>query len=149
MYRFSGVSLGRLLTCHDDLQQICRYLITRMDVSILEGHRDKLRHLRLLEMGRSKNPNSKHLKEPSHAVDVAPYPIVWPNPSIYRNEDAMAMARMAYMLGLAQGWADANGIPLRHGLDWDGDGEIRDTEFYDLVHMELTDAAPTDRDPDI
>jgi len=59
-------------------------------------------------------------------VDVAPYPIQWKD-----------RERFHYMGGIVRGVASQMGVKVRWGGDWDSDGEIKDNNFDDLVHIEL------------
>lgn len=70
--------------------------------------------------------DSKHLALPSRAVDVAPYPINWGDKK-----------RFYHFAGYVQGLAAQLGISLRWGGDWDGDNDLNDQTFFDLVHFEL------------
>lgn len=76
---FSKNSTEKLLTCHEDLQTVCRELIKQYDFSVLCGHRGQIEQDQAVAAGTSKVnwPNSAHNKQPSCAVDIAPYPINW------------------------------------------------------------------------
>ena len=73
---------------------------------------------------------SRHNYYPSLAVDVAPYPIDW--------KDLRAFAAVAKIV---QEEAEALGIDIRWGGDWDRDGEWKDERFLDMPHYELVGAA--------
>ena len=125
---FSTRSKSRLMGCHPDLQRLFEEVCKTHDCTILEGHRDKKRQDDAFRSGLSKLrfPQSKHNRYPSHAVDVIPYPI-----------DFSDVKRI-----YAFGWfvletAKKMGIKIRWGGDWDGDGDIKDQKFNDLVHFEL------------
>ena len=62
------------------------------------------------------------------AVDVAPYPIAWDD-----------RERQTLFAGYVLATAKALGVELRWGGDWDGDTEVRDNQFDDLVHFELVE----------
>lgn len=81
MYKFSKQSQDRLNTSHPLLQEICNELIKEMDFTVLCGYRDKVAQNEAFSKGSSKLkfPKSKHNKNPSLAVDLAPYPIDWNN----------------------------------------------------------------------
>src|SRR5437899_12949534 len=87
--------------------------------------------------------DSKHVVGPkrplSLAVDVAPYPVVWPNPpgGSWSVGDLHALGRFYYFAGVVKTRALALGIPLRWGGDWDGDNDVFDQTFDDLVHFEI------------
>tara|TARA_R100001480_G_scaffold141978_1_gene139407 strand:- start:238 stop:531 length:294 start_codon:yes stop_codon:yes gene_type:complete len=95
-----------------------------MDVTIIEGVRTKERQEELLSKGATKTRFSKHID--GKAVDLAPYPIDW--------EDR---ERFHYMGGMLRGIAQQLGVKARWGGDWDSDGEIKDNNFDDLVHIEI------------
>ena len=71
-------------------------------------------------------PDGKHNTEPSLAVDVCPYPVVWDD-----------RERQTLFAGYVLATAKAMGIDLRWGGDWDRDTEVRDNSFDDLVHFEI------------
>lgn len=134
MRKFSNRSSERLNQCDKRLQRLLRTALQYMDLTVLEGHRDKETqneyYSTRLPNGERRTkvqwPNSKHNSSPSLAVDVAPYPIDW--------EDR---ERFHLMGGLIMGLALAEGIDLRWGGDWDKDGEVSDNGFDDLVHFEI------------
>ena len=95
-----------------------------MDVTIIEGVRSAKRQEELLKKGATKVKYSKHMD--GKAVDLAPYPIDW------NDRD-----RFHYMGGMIRGIAKQLNIPVRWGGDWDGDGEVKDNGFDDLVHVEI------------
>jgi peptidoglycan LD-endopeptidase CwlK len=130
MARFSKKSQARLDSCHKDLERVFDKVLEngRWDCSILEGYRSPERQNELFRQKLSEvsGGNSKHNYLPSLAVDVAPYPIDWKNLERFRRFGE-------YVLGVA----DSLGIKLRWGGDWDGDTDIKDQKFNDLVHFEL------------
>lgn len=130
MYKFSQKSLDKLSTIDSRLVDILKIAIQHVDFTILEGHRSKDRQQDMFVTGRSKlqYPKSKHNKEPSLAVDIAPYPIDWDDGE-----------RFAHLAGLIKGIGISKGIKIRWGGDWDMDGELSDNRFNDLPHLELTD----------
>lgn len=81
MPQFSKISEKRLQTCHPDIVAVCRELIKQYDFAVLCGHRTKAEQNKAFERGNSRliYPQSAHNKTPSHAVDIAPYPIDWGN----------------------------------------------------------------------
>ncbi len=131
MPHFSQKSRERLRTCDESLQRIFNEVVRQFDCVILEGHRDKARQNSLNMEGKSQVtwPNSKHNSTPSHAVDVAPYPLDWND-----------RERFTYFAGVVMGTAAGMGIELRWGGDWDRDTEVKDNSFDDLVHFELRDS---------
>ena len=132
MPSFSARSMARLLSCEQQLVDVFLKVVERHDCTILCGLRSEERQRVAYEEGLSTKqwPDSMHnAKEGwmrSLAVDVAPYPIDW--------DDHQRFNRFAfYVLGVA----DQMGVPLRWGGNWDGDAELDDQTFYDLVHFEL------------
>jgi len=128
MPKFSEASKKKLLTCAEPLQIICNEAIEIFDFTVLEGQRSEARQAAMYEQGLSKLlwPNSKHNKEPSMAIDVAPYPIDW------NNEE-----RFYLLAGIFFAIAKRHNIKLRWGGDWDRDWQFNDQTFNDLPHFEL------------
>lgn len=71
-------------------------------------------------------------------MDVAPYPIDWGTEGS-AEERRKALARFYHFAGYVLAVADAQGVGLRWGGDWDGDQTFTDQAFDDLVHFELLD----------
>jgi len=124
MYRFGKRSKERLKGVKPELINVINQLIKIMDVTVIEGLRSQKRQDELVAKGASKTRYSKHIE--GRAVDIAPYPINW--------EDR---ERFHYMGGMLRGIAQNMGVSIRWGGDWDSDGEIKDNNFDDLVHVEL------------
>jgi peptidoglycan L-alanyl-D-glutamate endopeptidase CwlK len=126
--QFSETSKHKLSTCDPQLQELFNAVIEIFDCVILEGHREEERQNWLYSRGASKlqYPNSKHNQAPSKAVDVSPYPVDWQN-----------YHRFYLFSGFVLGAAWRMGINIRWGGDWDGDKDITDQTFNDLVHFEL------------
>jgi len=104
--------------------EVCMYF----DCTIITGHRNREEQTKKFGAGLSKKmyPHSKHNSLPSMAVDVAPYPIDWADRD-----------RFHYFAGFVMGIAKKRGIKLRWGGDWDGDTEVKDNNFDDLLHFEI------------
>mgnify|MGYP003120172875 CR=1 FL=1 len=128
MAKFGNTSLRRLKTCDARIVKVFQTVVKTFDCTVLEGHRTKERQKELVAEGKSKTMKSKHLYDPSRAIDIAPYPIDW--------EDR---ERFTYFAGFVMGVASQLGIELRWGGDWDQDTEVKDNRFDDLVHFELMD----------
>lgn len=135
MPRFSRKSLKKLSQCDDRLQRVFNEVIKHRDCTILEGNRDKGTQDEYFRTGKSKvkYPNSKHNSLPSQAVDVAPY---FPNSPHIRWSD---IESFAYFSGFVIGIAASMGIKLRHGADWDQDGDTTDQSFMDWPHFEIVE----------
>ena len=128
MNRFSKKSERNLSSCHPDLQRLFRVVLEIRDCKIVEGHRIKEIQDQYFnaDLSRVMWPNSKHNHRPSLGVDVAPYPIDW--------DDELSFYHFA---GIVRGVSEIMEIPIRWGGDWDGDGDLHDQTFMDLVHFEL------------
>jgi len=131
MYSYSKKSKEKLAQCNTDLQMIFNKAITFYDHTVLEGHRGKERQNELYRQGKSNVqwPDGNHNKEPSDALDAAPYPIDWSN-------SPKNTARFYHFAGFIKGLGAAHGIKIRWGGDWDGDNDFTDQTFDDLVHFE-------------
>ena len=99
-----------------------------MDFTICCGHRNEADQDEAFHMGLSKKhwPESKHNREPSEAIDIAPWPIDW------KDENAFY-----HLAGIVRAEAKRLGLPIRWGGDWDGDFDLQDQTFMDLGHFEL------------
>lgn len=131
-YQLSQSSENNLLTCDKRLQMVAYRAIDIIDFTVLEGRRSKERQNRLYEQGKSKVqwPDSKHnVEDPddlSKAFDLAPYPIDWDH-----KDEFILLGGVMITL------AHEMGVPLRWGGDWDGDNDLYDQSFDDLVHFEI------------
>jgi len=134
--KFSSRSRAALDSCDARLVRLFDEVVKRYDCAVLEGRRSKERQAELVRAGKSKTMNSKHLRDPSMACDVVPYPVDWTR----RGQD-----RMRHFAGYVFGVANQLGISgLVWGGDWDGDvftdkRGMTDQSFYDLPHFELSD----------
>ena len=131
MPSFSARSRSKLSTCDWDLQKVFNEVIKHFDCTVLTGRRGKEEQDEKYRQGLSKVqwPNSKHnavAPDLSRACDAAPYPIDWND-----------TARFYYFAGFVMATAKSMGVELRFGGDWDGDTEVLDQTFMDLVHFEV------------
>lgn len=134
-FRYSKSSKDKLNTCHPDLQKLLNKAIEYYDITIIEGIRTKERQEELVRTGKSKTMNSKHLDQGdgySHAVDCALYPIDW-------SDRERFVLLQGYLNGLADMMYESGQIShrLRLGVDWDGDGNIKEHSFFDGPHIEI------------
>lgn len=131
MPAFSDLSNQRLDTCHPDLQRLFRAVVKEVDCTIVEGHRNRTRQNLMVKEGKSKVewPKSKHNPMPSEAVDVAPY--------IFKKGISWDRNQCSYFAGRVKEIAIKLGVNIRWGGDWDGDGDLNDQTFNDLIHFEL------------
>lgn len=127
MYQYSKSSKLKLLQAQQGLQLIAFELIQIMDVTIIETSRTVRRQTELVEAGKSRTMQSKHLIKPySYAMDIAPYPIDW--------EDVRAFY---FMAGAVKTIADKAKIKIRWGGDWNGGNDFKGNSWDDLAHFEL------------
>lgn len=135
MYKFGKKSQQHLKTLHPDLQKILNIGIKYYDITIIEGVRTLERQEELVKTGMSKTMNSKHLAQEdgySHAVDCAIYPIDW-------NDRERFVLLQGFLKGVSDMLYEQGQIShrLRLGVDWDGDGDIKEHSFFDGPHVEL------------
>ena len=126
MYKFGKRSRDRLKGVDSRLVNVLNELIKIMDVTVIEGLRSAERQEELLAKGATKVKYSKHME--GKAVDICPYPIDWDDRD-----------RFHYMGGMIRGIAKQLNVNVRWGGDWDSDGEVKDNNFDDLVHIEIKD----------
>lgn len=112
-------SLNRLSTCDEKLQKLVKELSSKMEITVLCGHRGEADQEAAFKAGNSKlqYPNSKHNSLPSKAVDIAPYPIDWKD-----------LKRFNEMCNKVESIAAKLGIKIRLG---------RTFKFVDMPHVEL------------
>lgn len=104
-----------------------------MDFSIIEGHRTPQRQLELYNQGLSQiKEDGKHNAVPSLAIDILPYPANVNGVNVWKDKQ-----RFSVLAGLMLAAAAEEGVKLRWGGDWDGDGNNSDSSFLDLPHFEL------------
>jgi len=78
-------------------------------------------------------PDSKHNSLPAMAIDMCPYPEMWESMPAFKALRKLVLAEWKLMKkeGLTGGY------DLRHGADWDMDGDTTDQTFMDWPHWEL------------
>lgn len=134
MPKFSQESFSKLSTCHIELQTLFYEVIRHFDCQVLEGFRNEEEQEKAFDAGNTKLhwPNGRHNRNPSMAVDVAPYPVDWKNTKRF-------YWFAGYVMGIAQRLKDEGKMTysVRFGGDWDSDKDINDQTFNDLVHFEL------------
>lgn len=108
------------------------------DISLTTGFRSQVIQNEKYLTGKSKTPwpRSKHNKKPSLAVDLQPYPMPARKEKLW--------AALAYIAGRIIEIGVEEGIALRWGGDWDGDGDLTDQNFDDLFHIEIKNDTKTD-----
>ena len=129
-------SQAKLNSCHPDLIRLFNEVVKSIDCTILFGHRTLEEQQAAFRAGKSHcdgiTKKSNHQSVPSQAVDVSPWPLVMHGVSIW--EDPI---RFAYFAGQVKAKADALGIKVRWGGDWNGDGSTRDSQLVDMPHFEV------------
>jgi len=123
-------SMERLNTCDPRLQNIITSVVEHFDCTVTCGHRTEEEQEEAFRTGKStvQFPNSKHNSLPSKAVDVVPCPVDWND-----------LKRFYYFAGFVMATAEAQGVKLRFGGDWNGDTQVKDNNFNDLPHFEIVD----------
>jgi len=118
----------RLDELNPDLKRVILRAAQGRDIIVIEGHRGEKKQNEYFYQGKSKVkwPDGKHNTIPSEAVDIAPYPLDWNDIDSFI--DLAVDVRKAAVL---------EGVPIRWGGDWDGDGDLKDQKFNDLVHYEI------------
>lgn len=145
MNSFGDASKTRLATCDPRLIALFEDVVQRYDCQIIQGARSLTDEQANIAKGVSKltDPlSSKHVVGPQRplalAVDVAPYPVAWPDANtMTRVQYVHTIARFYHFAGYVKARAAALGIALRWGGDWDSDGDFSDQAFDDLDHFEL------------
>jgi peptidoglycan L-alanyl-D-glutamate endopeptidase CwlK len=133
MPQYSDRSKKYLGQCDLRLQKVFNEVIKHWDCSIIEGHRDEETQNQYYygtpKLSYKKWPDGKHNTIPSRAVHAAPYPLpAWKDVDLFR-----------YFGFYVKGVADAMGIQITWGGDWDRDYDTRDQKFHDLMHFETVD----------
>lgn len=130
----------------EPLIRLHQFVISFFDHSVSDGCRTWEEQVKNVAKGVSKTMDSRHLpdeKGKCNATDSMPYPEVdWPKVekslAAVRAIDSRAdLLRFYYFQGIMRGVAEAKGIKLRQGINWDSDGELTDQSFFDLPHNEV------------
>jgi peptidoglycan L-alanyl-D-glutamate endopeptidase CwlK len=119
-------SRANLSTCDPILQTVFEEVDREVPLKVIEGYRSPERQKQLFDEGRSKVQVSKHQTTPSDAVDVAPLPVNWQNKQ-----------KFYYLAAFVVCLAKTKGYKIRWGGNWDGDQDLDDQTFMDLVHYEV------------
>jgi len=137
MPTWSNESTVRLLQCHPDLVTLFNIVIQGYDCKVLCGHRSHQLQLAEYRAGRSQVLDSRHNMTPSGAIDVAPYPVYWPDAKgLARKAIVGRLVRFYHFAGYVLATAEHLGIKIRWGGDWDSDNDFMDQKFHDLIHFE-------------
>ncbi|EYC51456.1 hypothetical protein AZ34_10470 [Hylemonella gracilis str. Niagara R] len=137
-FSFGEASARKLATCDERLQRVARRALAYgvMDFAITEGLRTLEKQQEEYRAGRSQIDGiktlSKHQRLPSEAIDVLPHPAVVNGVNVWNDQQ-----RFAVLAGLMMAAAADEGVTLRWGGDWDGDGNNADSTLHDMPHFEL------------
>lgn len=136
-YAFGANSERVLSTIDDDLARVFRRALSFgvIDFSVVDGARSEERQAVYVRNGFSQTLESKHVVtedgEKARAGDVLPWPAFVNGRSAWNDRD-----RLCRLAGVIQAAAALEGVPIRWGGDWDGDGNNLDSDFDDLYHFE-------------
>ena len=131
----------RLAGVDERLIQVIVKVSEIVGIRILEGLRAIERQKLLVEQGRSKTLDSKHII--GEAVDMIMVPFDgWGDVREGMSKAALEKAidqrcQFHYFAGLVVGTAHSMGVNIRWGGDWDRDHSVSDNNFDDLPHFEL------------
>lgn len=136
-YSFGARSKAHYDTLDERLQRVLSRALGYgcMDFSIIDGVRTIEDQRRYVAEGKSRTMNSRHLpndKGVSEAVDVLPYPHAVNGVDVWQDSQ-----RFAVLAGLIMSAACEEGVKIRWGGDWDGDGNNKDARLHDMPHFEL------------
>ncbi len=134
-FKFGDRSLNELAQTHADLVQLCQTTMNMQlfDFGITCGHRGQQAQDKLVFEGRAKLswPDSKHNRQPSHAIDFILY--INGKPTYDPKDHAGYYMAVGVFRAVAAGLK----LKIRVGADWDGDFSTQDQSFNDLVHIQL------------
>jgi hypothetical protein len=151
MPQFGKVSEANLLHVHPDLVKLARFVVERWDCSVTDGIRSIEEQRLNIAKKVSQTMNSYHLPRNEKgeldenglawAIDMPPYPIDWEaierGIAAVKKVDPGQSTLEAYMFhGFVLGVAEALGLRVSGGLDWDGDRDLADSTFIDLPHFQ-------------
>lgn len=127
MPKFSATSLKARDQLHPLLQKLVDEAIKEMDFKILDATRGEAAQEKAFRQGHSKVRfgNSAHNYVPAIAMDLFPAPYDWDNKEAFKKLQLEIIRPIAKRLN----------IPIRQGIDWNGDGNIADG--WDMPHVEL------------
>ena len=148
MPKFSDKSLTIRATLDPRLQRFVDTAIQTYDITLISGKRTVGEQEKRIKEGKSKTLHSKHvwpIGQPSLAVDLAPYPVVWPEPpgalsGMLLNlvmRYVRQVGRFYHLAGYLSRVAEEHGFAVRWGGDWDGDLDFTDQKWDDLPHYEI------------
>ena len=136
-YRFGPASLRNRVGVHPDLVRVMDRAIRFgvVDFSLDNGMRSQAEQDHFFATGASHVRRSKHQEQDDgwgHAIHAVPYPPEVNGVKVYDDE-----IRFAVLAGVILVAAKLEGVPVRWGGDWDGDGNNADSTLNDMAHWEL------------
>ncbi|WP_461522182.1 M15 family metallopeptidase domain-containing protein [Porticoccus sp.] len=137
-YSFGKRSADNLAGCDSRLQRVAARALSFgvMDFSVICGRRSIEEQKRLYSMRMTQidgiTRKSKHMYTPSLAMDLMPYPAEVNGINVWDDHQ-----RFHVLAGLIYAAAHLEGVKIRWGGDWDGDGNNADSSFLDLPHFEV------------
>lgn len=139
VYKLGDRSRKNMRGLHPDLVRVINTAMSLqvIDFSVIEGVRSEKRQKTLKDQGYTRTLRSKHLIQIdgyAHAVDLYPYPI---DMNLVNKSNVKENARFGILAGVMLSAAAIEGVTIINGMDWDGDGETLDHNFYDAPHYEL------------
>lgn len=134
MFVLGKTSLARLIGVDETLVKVVKRAIeiSEVDFTVLEGVRTLARQRELYAQGRTApgkivtwTMKSKHIE--GKAVDLVPYPLDW--------NDLGKFDKIKHAMFQA---AAEQGVSIRWGADWNGNGTPREKGEYDSPHFEIS-----------
>ena len=123
------------MSCDRRLQVIFLEVVKHVDCTVIEGTRTEAKQQKLYKDGLTTTLNSKHLKRPSQAVDVVPYPLNWKR---VRKDDPYELRKYVFLAGFVFAVAVQHNVIIRWGGAWKQRYVLNDPgDFQDLAHYEL------------
>lgn len=137
MYKYSASSLGRIKTCHEDLQKLAFEVIKARPCTVTCGYRDAEAQALAFKTGHSKaRPGqSKHNRRPSDAIDIVPTEWL----GYWASRKDASLKEITQWGELVMTTAHRLGLKIRWGYDWDSDGDFTDQTIHDAPHFERVD----------
>ncbi len=137
-FSFGKSSLKILSMADERLQRVAKRALSfnQLDFSVIESFRTIERQKKLFNEGKSKldgvTKKGNHNYNPSRAIDILPFPGVVNGVNVWNDKQ-----RFCVLAGLMYAAACLEGVSVRWGGDWDGDGNNADSNFNDLPHFEI------------
>jgi len=154
-FDYGVASNAQLVTVQTPLQLLLQKTIRVANISIVQGTRTVEQQIINIRNEASKTLDSRHIPRDDEgnydptllagAFDFKPYQKgvnAYALESDSKVERMKKKARFYHAQGIILAFADAEGIDIRQGVDWDGDGDFTDQSFDDLGHVELLIAFP-------